>query len=76
MHYARRVWNLEYPGLLINITGGAQFIWKGDEKDKVLYQLIDAAHCSNGWIVTGGSDAGIMKYVGMSVLSKNIRKAK
>jgi hypothetical protein len=39
----------------------------GDDREKVLFQLMETAQCSNGWIMTGGTDAGIMKYVGKTL---------
>jgi transient receptor potential cation channel subfamily M member 2 len=56
---------------VISVTGGAKDFSMGDDREKVLFQLLETAQCSNGWIMTGGTDAGIMKYVGTCILMLN-----
>jgi transient receptor potential cation channel subfamily M member 2 len=62
--FVEHVWNLKRPELVLSITGSAEEFSMGEDREKVLYQLMETARCSNGWIVTGGTCAGIMKYVG------------
>jgi hypothetical protein len=62
LHFVENVWNLPRPKLLISITGGAlDFPLRGDD---VLHKLMEAARSTDAWLVTGGTNVGIMKYVG------------
>lgn len=56
------------PKLLISVTGGAQDF----ELDKNLELMLKrglrrAAEATDAWVVTGGSNCGIMKYVGQAM---------
>jgi hypothetical protein len=62
--YVENVWELPRPKLLISVTGGAQDFPMNRSKQDVLYKLMEAARQTNAWIITGGTDAGIMKHVG------------
>jgi hypothetical protein len=64
LYYVENVWELKRPKLLISVTGGAHDFAMSRAKENVLYKLMDAARQTDAWIVTGGTDAGIMKYVG------------
>ncbi len=64
LYYVENVWELPRPKLLISVTGGAQDFPLSRAKENVLYKLMEAARQTDAWIVTGGTDAGIMKYVG------------
>jgi transient receptor potential cation channel subfamily M protein 2 len=64
LYYVENVWELPRPKLLISVTGGAQDFALSRAKENVLYKLMEAARQTDAWIVTGGTDAGIMKYVG------------
>jgi hypothetical protein len=62
LHFVENVWKLSRPKLLISITGGAlDFPLRGDD---VLHKLMEAARSTDAWLVTGGTNVGIMKYVG------------
>ena len=63
--YVENVWELPRPKLLISITGGAQDFNMNRSKENVLYKLMETARKTSAWIITGGTEAGIMKYVGM-----------
>lgn len=53
------------PRLLISVTGGARDFELSPQLELVLKRgLRQAALITNAWIVTGGTDCGIMKYVG------------
>ena len=62
LYFVENVWNLPRPRLLISITGGAMNFEMNAEG--ILTQLMATARQTNAWLVTGGSNAGIMKYVG------------
>jgi hypothetical protein len=64
LYHVENVWNLQRPRILISITGGAVDFPMSEEKERVLYELMSAASQTDAWLVTGGSNSGIMKYVG------------
>jgi hypothetical protein len=64
LYYVENVWNLQRPRILISITGGAVDFPMSEDKERVLYELMSAANHTDAWLVTGGSNSGIMKYVG------------
>jgi hypothetical protein len=69
LHHVETVWNLQRPRILISITGGAVDFPMSEEKERVLYELMSAASQTDAWLVTGGSNSGIMKYVGQLLRS-------
>ena len=71
IYFIENVWRLPRPKLLISVTGGALDFDMNPHKEEVLQQLMETARRTNAWLVTGGSRAGIMKYVG--TFSKNKR---
>ncbi|XP_050394392.2 transient receptor potential cation channel subfamily M member 2 [Patella vulgata] len=61
-------WGLPVPKLLISVTGGAkQFEMKTRLKSILKQGLIHAATSTGAWIVTGGTAAGVMEFVGEAV---------
>uniref|UniRef100_H3B0C1 Transient receptor potential cation channel subfamily M member 2 n=1 Tax=Latimeria chalumnae TaxID=7897 RepID=H3B0C1_LATCH len=61
-------WGLNIPNLLISVTGGAKnFSMKPRLKDIFRRGLIKAAQSTGAWIITGGSNAGVMKHVGKAI---------
>ena len=63
-------WHLNRPPVIISVTGGAldtNMIMK--PQDTVIFRrgLRAAARATNAWIVTGGTNQGVMKLVGSSV---------
>ncbi len=69
--FIEHVWGLKRPELVISITGSAEEFSMGEDREKVLDQLMETARCSSGWMVTGGTCAGIMKYVGRQTSHKH-----
>jgi hypothetical protein len=65
LFYVENVWDLQRPKLLVSITGGANDFEMDRDKENVLFQLMEVARKTQAWLVTGGTNAGIMKYVGM-----------
>ncbi|KAM6934197.1 transient receptor potential cation channel subfamily M member 2 [Xenentodon cancila] len=71
-------WKLSTPNLLISVTGGAKnFYLKAHLKNVFNRGLIKVAQTTGAWIITGGTNAGVMKYVGQAVkdfaLSSSLR---
>ncbi|GFR76765.1 transient receptor potential cation channel subfamily M member 2-like [Elysia marginata] len=63
-----QAWNMEKPNLLISVTGGAKnFSMKTRLREVFRRGLMKAALSTGAWIVTGGSNAGVMKHVGEAV---------
>ncbi|XP_041372305.1 transient receptor potential cation channel subfamily M member-like 2 [Gigantopelta aegis] len=61
-------WRLVKPNLLISVTGGAStFHLKTKLKDAFKRGLMKAALSTGAWIITGGTNAGVMKHVGEAV---------
>ncbi|KAK3091760.1 hypothetical protein FSP39_022436 [Pinctada imbricata] len=61
-------WGLEKPNLLLSVTGGAQnFNLKKKLKDEFKRGLLKLARSAGVWIVTGGTNTGVMKHVGEAV---------
>ncbi|XP_072019815.1 transient receptor potential cation channel subfamily M member 2-like [Amphiura filiformis] len=62
-------WTLSTPGVVISVTGAAGEIKELTDKDRASYfsAIVDAAVSTKAWIITGGTDAGVMKYTGDAV---------
>ena len=60
--------NLKKPDLIISVTGGAKTLAL-DEKTSYAFKtgLMKVANGNNAWIVSGGTDAGVMRLVGDAV---------
>ncbi|XP_065060312.1 transient receptor potential cation channel subfamily M member 6-like isoform X1 [Rhopilema esculentum] len=60
-----REWKLEYPNFLVSVTGGAK-TFKLPVKLKHLFSngLYKVAQTSGAWVITGGTNTGVMKHVG------------
>lgn len=58
------VWKLKEPKLIISVTGGAHLMVKPKIRDIFCSGVVKAAYSTQGWITTGGSYAGVMRYVG------------
>ncbi|KAJ7389833.1 Transient receptor putative cation channel sub M member 2 [Desmophyllum pertusum] len=66
-------WDLEIPNLVISVTGGAKsFVLKPRLKEVFRRGLIKAAKSTSAWIITGGTNAGVMKHVGEAVKEQAI----
>ncbi|KAJ0070569.1 hypothetical protein NL108_016259, partial [Boleophthalmus pectinirostris] len=61
-------WKLSPPNLLISVTGGAKnFYLKARLKSMFHRGLIKVAQTTGAWILTGGTNTGVMKHVGQAV---------
>lgn len=59
------MWKIEHPKLILSITGAAQN-FNIIEKLKSTFKeaLIKAAKTTNAWIISGGTNYGVMRLVG------------
>uniref|UniRef100_A0A3B3VZW0 TRPM SLOG domain-containing protein n=1 Tax=Poecilia latipinna TaxID=48699 RepID=A0A3B3VZW0_9TELE len=61
-------WKLPPPNLVISVTGGAKNFYLKSHLKKVFHRgLIKVAQTTGAWIITGGTNAGVMMYVGQAV---------
>jgi hypothetical protein len=61
-------WQLQAPKLIISVTGGAQKFTIPQRMKKAFKRgLIKAAASTGAWIITGGTNAGVMRLVGEAV---------
>ncbi|KAL5247829.1 hypothetical protein ACHWQZ_G019650 [Mnemiopsis leidyi] len=63
-------WSLPAPNLLISVTGGAKDFKPAPELLAEFKRgLMKAVKSTNAWVITGGTNTGVMKYVGEAVRS-------
>eukprot|EP00050_Salpingoeca_kvevrii_P012858 m.25176 g.25176 ORF g.25176 m.25176 type:complete len:1412 (-) comp4404_c0_seq1:117-4352(-) len=61
-------WQLPPPSLLMSVTGGALSFDLPSELDRVVKMgIVQAAQYTRAWIVTGGSNSGVMKLIGDAI---------
>ena len=62
-------WDLPHPPVLISITGAAAADIHMKAKDRAVFErgLRNAASKTGAWIITGGTNSGVMKMVGQMV---------
>lgn len=61
-------WNLQAPKLIISVTGGAQKFTIPQRMKKAFKRgLIKAAASTGAWIISGGTNTGVMRLVGEAV---------
>lgn len=66
--YSSSGWGLPMPNLIISVTGGAQkFALPFRMKKAFKEGLYKAAASTGAWIVTGGTNTGVMKLVGEAI---------
>ena len=60
--YSPEGWNLERPQLILSVTGGAQKFTIPHRMKKAFKRgLIKAAASTGAWIITGGTNTGVMR---------------
>ncbi|RNA22376.1 transient receptor potential cation channel subfamily M member 2-like isoform X1 [Brachionus plicatilis] len=68
------VWKMHRPKLIISITGGAKnFKINAGIKNALKRAVISAALSTDAWLVTGGTNEGIMKIIGEAFKESAIR---
>ena len=66
--FLSKYWALPKPEVLITVTGGAMdFALTSAQLAAFDYGLYTAASSTNAWVVSAGSDAGVMKIVGKAL---------
>lgn len=66
--YSEEGWNLPKPQLILSVTGGAQNFTISNRMKKAFKRgLIKAAATTGAWIITGGTNTGVMRLVGEAV---------
>lgn len=66
-------WRIEAPNLIISVTGGAKsFVLKPKLKEVFRKGLMKAAKTTGAWIITGGTNTGVMKHVGEAVKEQQL----
>mgnify|MGYP002786892365 CR=1 FL=1 len=66
--YSKEGWNLNRPQLILSVTGGAQKFTIPHRMKKAFKRgLIKAASSTGAWIITGGTNTGVMRLVGEAV---------
>jgi len=64
-HLVETVWKIERPQVIISVTGGAQtFDLSSKFKDIIMKGMMDGTRNLKALFITGGTNAGIMRYVG------------
>ncbi|XP_041465678.1 transient receptor potential cation channel subfamily M member 3-like isoform X1 [Lytechinus variegatus] len=68
------MWGLKKPKLLIEVTGGAKdFVLQPKLKRIFSKGIIRVAVSTDAWILTGGTNTGVMRHVGMAVREHSLR---
>lgn len=68
MYGSENGWGLQAPKLIISVTGGAQKFTIPQRMKKAFKRgLIKAAASTGAWIITGGTNTGVMRLVGEAV---------
>ena len=64
-----KTWGLPYPPVLVSITGAAAADINMKAKDRAIFErgLRNAAVKTGAWIITGGTNSGVMKMVGQMI---------
>ena len=64
-YFLENSWEITRPDVIITVTGGAQhFDLPAEMKDKIMRGMMEGTRHLNPWFITGGTNSGIMKYVG------------
>ena len=65
VEFIHHTWQVPEPSLIISVTGGAaDFAMKENDHFKLRQGLQRIAATEGAWLITGGTDAGIMKICG------------
>eukprot|EP00316_Scyphosphaera_apsteinii_P022830 CAMPEP_0119346800 /NCGR_PEP_ID=MMETSP1333-20130426/108193_1 /TAXON_ID=418940 /ORGANISM="Scyphosphaera apsteinii, Strain RCC1455" /LENGTH=1308 /DNA_ID=CAMNT_0007359319 /DNA_START=65 /DNA_END=3991 /DNA_ORIENTATION=+ len=67
-------WQLRRPEVLISITGGAQAFQLNPALLRVFNNgLVEAAASANAWLITGGTDTGVMRLAANAMASYGVK---
>ncbi|KAI0222738.1 Transient receptor potential cation channel subfamily M member-like 2 [Lamellibrachia satsuma] len=67
MTLLKKYWKIDPPNVLISVTGGAQDVPTRPSLTNMLSRLVKVAHNTGTWIITGGTQKGVMKLIGEAV---------
>jgi transient receptor potential cation channel subfamily M protein 2 len=71
--YNKQAWGLDKPNLILSVTGGAQKFNIPQRMRKAFKRgLVKAAVSTGAWIITGGTNAGVMRLVGEAVAEESL----
>ena len=63
-----KVWKLPRPAIIISVTGGAQALTLPAPLQEAFNKgLVSAATSAHAWVITGGTDTGVMHLVGKAM---------
>ena len=63
-----KVWKLPTPEIIISVTGGAQALTLPAPLEEEFNKgLVSAARSARAWVITGGTDTGVMHLVGKAM---------
>lgn len=66
-------WKLKAPSVLFSVTGSAQELNLEPKLTKDFEKgLAEAVDCTDGWVVTGGTDTGVMALVGRALRKRQL----
>ncbi|CAK9110765.1 Transient receptor potential cation channel subfamily M member 2 (Estrogen-responsive element-associated gene 1 protein) (Long transient receptor potential channel 2) (LTrpC-2) (LTrpC2) (Transient receptor potential channel 7) (TrpC7) (Transient receptor potential melastatin 2) [Durusdinium trenchii] len=75
IRWAAEVWDLEAPRLLLSIVGGAgEMNLDPAVEAHFCEELVGAAKQTHGWVITGGTDSGVMDLVGRAMHRHDARR--
>ncbi|XP_065175195.1 transient receptor potential cation channel subfamily M member 2-like isoform X2 [Sycon ciliatum] len=70
-------WQLPQPDIIISVTGGARTNdLSEDMRNRFRKGLVKVGMASNAWLVSGGTNTGVMKLVGDVVQEHTVHRAK
>ena len=73
-NFIEKYWKLPRPEVLISVTGGAQDFELSPPLQRVFDRgLANAATATNAWVVTGGTDTGVMKLVASALVEQHAK---
>ncbi|XP_064619053.1 transient receptor potential cation channel subfamily M member 3-like isoform X3 [Lineus longissimus] len=71
-----KTWQLDLPKLLISVHGGiANFDLQPKLKRVFRKGLLKAAKTTGAWIITGGTNTGVMRHVGESLVDRSVKSS-
>jgi len=65
LHLLTKTWDIKPPSVLISVTGGARHFDLPKELRQAFESGLDkVSRTGNAWLITGGTDSGVMKLTG------------
>lgn len=77
LFYHSKGWNLQPPKLIISVTGdSAKFSLSNDSRKAFKRGLAKAAGSTGSWIITGGTEHGVMRLVDEAVAKERRKRGR